>query len=254
MTKSIVEIRPDADALAASAADFIVRAAREAIAQRGRFTFVLAGGLTPEKAYLLLAHRDRAGTLDWSRTAVFLGDERFVVPTEASSNLGMVRRSLLANLPVAPVQVFPETTTAAGVAEAAGQYADELARFFGTSQQKTPPRFDLVLLGLGDDGHTASLFPGKPAVREEEKWVTWSPPGVLPPPVDRITFTFPLLNAAREVLFLVAGAKKAGILKEVLEIDPPRDRYPAAGVKPAYGSVTWLVDAAAASRLSRKVS
>jgi 6-phosphogluconolactonase len=164
----------------------------------------------------------------------------------------MVRRSLLGHLPVAPAQVFPMTTTAGTVWEAAEQYADELALFFGRSAHSSPPPcFDLVLLGLGDDGHTASLFPGMPALNEAEKWVAWSPPGTLPPPVDRITLTFPVLNAARQILFLVAGERKAGVLKEVLEDQPPPEKYPATGVRPFDGAVTWLLDAAAAAGLSR---
>jgi len=249
----MVEIRSDAAALAASAADLIIHSARESIAARGWFTLVLAGGSTPEKTYALLGQRERVAAIDWSRVSLFFGDERFVPADNPASNFGMVRRSLLAQVPIPAAQVFPMLTSAASATEAAELYAGDLARFFGGAAHSAPlPRFDLILLGLGDDGHTASLFPAKPALCEERKWVTWSPPGALPPPVDRITLTFPVLNAARGILFLVAGEKKAGVLKEVLEDEPPRDKYPAAGVRPVDGVVTWLVDAAAASRLSGK--
>lgn len=248
-----IDIGPDPDVLAASAADLVIRAARESIAARGRFTLVLAGGSTPEKMYALLARPERAADIDWSRVYLFFGDERFVPADDPASNFGMVRRSLLAHVPISAEHVFPIATTAASAAEAAALYADKIAQFFARGANTAPPpRFDLIILGLGDDGHTASLFPGKPALDEEKSWVTWSPPGVLPPSVDRITLTFPVLNAARQTLFLVAGDKKAGILKEVLEDHPPRDKYPAAGVNLVDGVVTWLVDAAAAARLATK--
>src|SRR5437773_2466513 len=117
-----------------------------------------------------------------------------------------------------------------------------LARAFGMARGGAPPRFALILLGLGDDGHTASLFPGAAALNEEQAWVTWSPPGTLPPPVDRVTLTYPTLNAARQILFLVAGANKAEPLRDVLERQAPRDLRPAAGVRPTDGTVTWLLD------------
>ena len=115
-----------------------------------------------------------------------------------------------------------------------------------------PPRFDLILLGLGDDGHTASLFPGAPSLAVTDAWVVPSPPGTLPPPVDRLTFTFPLLNAARQVAFLVSGDKKAAIVQEVLEGHRSREVHPAEGVQPTDGILTWLLDEAAARRLSRE--
>jgi 6-phosphogluconolactonase len=251
MSNRIIEIVADADVLARTAADRIARAARESVDRCGRFTLVLTGGSTPEKTYVCLASPERSGAVDWSRTYLFFGDERFVPPEDPASNFGMARRSLLAHVPVPAAHIFPMTTSATSAREAAEQYARDLAHFCGLPAHSSPsPCFDLVLLGLGDDGHTASLFPGKPALNESEKWVTWSPPGRLPPPVDRITLTFPVFNAARQVLFLVSGERKADVLKEVLEEKPPRDKYPAAGVSPLSGTVTWLLDAAAASRLS----
>jgi 6-phosphogluconolactonase len=243
---------PDPDTLAARAAEHIREASVRAIAARGRFTLALAGGSTPEKAYRLLAQPQRAGSIDWSKTHLFFGDERFVPHDDPRSNYGMARRALLRSAPIPAQQVFPIPTDLATPQESAAAYARVLATFFGVEPGKDVPRFDLILLGMGDDGHTASLFPGKPALREQSAWVVATPPGVLPPPVDRVTLTFPVLNTAREVLFLVTGEKKAAPLRDVLEGAADVTVHPAAGVRPREGTLTWLVDEAAAQLLSRK--
>jgi 6-phosphogluconolactonase len=242
----------DSDALAARAADLVARCARDALRERGRFTFVLAGGSTPEKTYTLMAKPDRRAAIDWSRTHVFFGDERLVPPDDPRSNFGMARRTLLSRVHVPPSQVFAVPAHEKTAPQAAAAYARDLARFFGTGVDDPPPRFDLVLLGMGSDGHTASLFPGAPATRVDDAWVTWSPPGVLAPDVDRITLTYRVLNAARRVAFLVAGDEKAAALRDVLEGNAPREQRPAAGIRPADGTVIWLVDEKAAGLLSRR--
>lgn len=242
-------ICPDADALATRAAALIVDAAREAISGRGRFTLVLSGGSTPENTYSQLARDENRSAIDWSRTFLFVGDERFVAADDAANNLAMIRRSLIERVPVPPANVLPIRTDYPSVAAAAAAYNTTLEQFFKLSVGSGPPRFDLVLLGLGDDGHTASLFPGKPALEVSDVWVTSSPPGVLPPPVDRITLTFPILNRARQILFLVAGAKKANVVRRILLDAPPRGEMPAAGIIPDEGLVTWLLDTGAASAL-----
>jgi 6-phosphogluconolactonase len=248
MSAPNVEVFNGPDDLAGRAAGLIRAAAAVAVGERGRFTLALAGGSTPEKAYRLLAADDGAR---WDRTLLFFGDERFVPADDPRSNLAMVRRSLLTG-PVTAARVFPVPTARPSAADAARAYAATLAAELGVPPDGPPPRFDMVLLGLGDDGHTASLFPGQPALSERDAWVVSSPPGVLPPPVDRVTFTFPTLNAARAVLFLVAGANKAEALRDVLEGGADRERRPAAGVRPTAGSVTWLIDEAAAGLLSRR--
>jgi 6-phosphogluconolactonase len=243
----------DSDALAERAAEVAVGAAREAIRQRGTFTLVLSGGSTPEKTYRLLAEPERLTAAEWAKVSIFFGDERCVAADDPSSNFGMARRALLERVPVPLSNVFPMAMGETSPSACADAYGGSLARFFATEPDRFPlPRFDLVLLGLGDDGHTASLFPGKPALDVADRWVTWSPPGILPPPVDRITLTFPVLNAARQVLFLVAGEKKANVLREILEDDPPREKYPAAGIRPVGGRLSWIVDEPAASRLARR--
>jgi 6-phosphogluconolactonase len=243
----------DSDKLAAEAAGLVIRCAREAVEERGRFTLVLTGGRAPEKMYTLLAETAGSESILWQKTYIFVADERFVPPDDPRSNFGLARRTLLAGVPVPALQVFPVPTGEPTAAAAAARYAAELARFFPADFRDTrPPRFDLILLGMGEDGHTASLFPGAAALEVEDAWVTWSPPGVLPPAVDRITMTYPVLNAARHVAFLVAGEKKAVALYDVLEGRADRNRRPAAGIQPRAGTLTWFVDQAAATLLSRK--
>jgi 6-phosphogluconolactonase len=247
-----VVICPDADRLAAEAAARVGAAAADAVRERGRFTLVLSGGSTPEKTYALLAAPGQAAPLDWSKAYLFLGDERVVPPDDPRSNYGMARRTLLDCLALPPGHVFPVPTDLPSPAACADAYAGALASFFALPPAGEPPRFDLVLLGLGDDGHTASLFPGARALDERQRWVTWSPPGTLPPPVDRVTLTYPALNAARQVLFLVAGARKAEPVRDVLEGGAAPQKRPAAGVRPKDGTVTWLLDEAAAGLLTRR--
>jgi 6-phosphogluconolactonase len=238
-------------ALAEQAADFVVRIARDAVRQRKRFMFALAGGSTPEATYRLLGEPERLNATPWAKTHLFFGDERFVPPEDQRSNFAMVQRSLLACVPVPRAQVHAVPTTLASAAESAAAYSDELARHFSASDRGVP-RFDLILLGLGEDGHTASLFPHAPALRITNEWVTWTPPGNLPPPVDRITLTYPVLNAGRHVVFLVSGAKKAPALHDVLEGKLLPEQRPAAGVKPYDGTLTWFVDADAAQLLTHR--
>jgi 6-phosphogluconolactonase len=252
MEKQAISICRDAEELAARAAERIIRAAGEAIRERGRFTMALAGGSTPEKAYTLLAQPASASRIDWGRSYFVFGDERFVPPDDARSNYGMAKRTLLASVPVPPGHIFPVPTHLATADEAAAAYAETLAATFGLPERQRPPRLDLILLGLGDDGHTASLFPHAASLVVEDRWVVASPPGTLPPPVDRITLTYPVLNAAREVIFLVSGEKKAAVLQEVLESHPSPEARPAAGVRPSAGTMEWLVDEPAAQRLTRR--
>jgi ribulose-phosphate 3-epimerase len=247
--------------LAESAVELIVRTGREAIDQRGRFLLVLAGGSTPEKTYELLAEPQRASALDWTKTYVFFDDERLVPPDDPRSNYRMARRTLLERVPLPASQVFPIATAGMTAAQAAAAYVTQLARFFPEATGPSLPRFDLILLGLGEDGHTASLFPGAAALQVQDAWVAGTPPGRLPPPVDRVTLTYPVLNAARQVAFLVAGQGKASVVRAVIEgekgdcpplCDPLCDwrRYPAAGIRPTDGTLTWLLDEAAARELS----
>lgn len=239
-------VTADAAQLAERAADFIVEVGAAAVRDRGRFTIALAGGSTPAATYAALAGRTG---IDWGATHVFLGDERMVPADDPASNFGLARRTLLDHGPVPPEQVHPVRTDLSPAA-AAVDYAARMAVAFEVPSDGPPPRFDLVLLGLGVDGHTASLFPHAAATEESRAWVTWSPPGRLPPPVDRVTVTFPTLNAARQVVFLVSGSGKASALRQVLSAPPDPSARPASGVRPTDGAVAWLIDESAASLLA----
>jgi len=247
MTHTELMIYREPEELAAGAAERISQAAAESIAARGRFTLCLTGGSTPRRAYTLLAQRQGPAAVDWSRTFLFFGDERFVPPDDDRSNYKMARESLLKNAPIAVDHVFPMPTNVASPQLGAAEYAGMLKQFFGDVAW---PEFDLVLLGLGDDGHTASLFPGAAALEVRDRWTTCGPPGTLPPPVDRITLTFPLLNAARQVMFLVSGANKAAAFVDVYQGRVSVEKRPAVGIRPVNGRLVWLVDRAAAGPLA----
>jgi 6-phosphogluconolactonase len=240
----------DPETLASRAADAFVRCAADAVRQRGRFTTALSGGSTADSTYGAIARPQRAKAVDWSKTQVFFADERFVPPDDPRSNQLLVQRALLAHVPLPRQQFFPVPTQARSAAEAAAMYGGELARFCCPPDPLALPCFDLIVLGMGADGHTASLFPGALALQVDDNWVTWSPPGTLPPPVDRITLTYPALNAARHVVFVVSGERKAPALREVLQENPDPEIRPAAGVRPKSGTLTWLVDRDAARLLT----
>ena len=226
--------------LAEAAAKAFAQEATRSIRENGRFAVALAGGSTPKALYELLAARYR-NALDWSGIHVFFGDERTVPPDHEDSNYRMAYETLLSRVPAGSVHRMPGELDPQ---EAAVLYEKELTAFFDGS-----PRFDLVLLGIGEDGHTASLFPRTPALDVNDKWVVENPVQKLG--TTRLTLTVPAINAARKVTFLVAGESKAEALKEVLEGDAhPRD-YPAKLVQPADGPPDWFVDRAAASLLGR---
>jgi 6-phosphogluconolactonase len=258
-----VEILDDPEALAQRAASLIIQAAAEAVTARERFTIAVSGGSTPQRTNELLAGPQNAARIDWDKLYLFFGDERDVAPDDPRSNYAMVRRTLLAHVPIPAGNVFPIIEAPASPspfqgedrgevpgdpAAVAERYIGVLRGFFSPSSF---PRFDLIVLGMGDDGHCASLFPGNPSLDVHDKWVVASPPGVLPPPVDRVTVTLPVINAARQVLFLVAGDRKAEAVQDIFERAAPPFRRPSAGVAPAGGVVTWLLDKAAASMLSK---
>jgi 6-phosphogluconolactonase len=237
---------PDADALARAAAVELTRLANEAVAARGLFTLALAGGSTPKKLYHLLAGEI---SLPWEKMQLFFGDERHVPPDHPESNYRMVRDSLLVSRRVPEKNVHRVRGELPDAGEAAADYKGEMQKFFdGKNQLDGFPRFDLVLLGMGPDGHTASLFPGSPGLEEKSHWVIANP--VEKFSTDRITFTFPVLNAARTVLLLVAGADKAPMIAEVLGPRQDHPPYPVQRVEPRQGTKIWMLDQAAAAQLA----
>jgi len=235
-------------AMAERAFAVFTEAARESIAARGRFTVALTGGSGPKGLYSRLAQQP--GSVDWASTLVFLGDERFVPYTDKDSNYAMCKKLLLDHVPVPADNVLPIPTGTGTKEEAAADYAATLTRLL-TPAAWQPPTLDLVLLGMGDDGHCASLFPGKPTLDITDVWAVGSTPGTLPPPVDRVTVTLPVLNAARSVLFLVPGESKANAVRDIFEGNPPKEVHPSAAVQPTNGTLLWLLDKPAASLLTR---
>lgn len=245
-------VLPDKSRLVESAAELVARLAHEAIAGRGVFTVALAGGGTPRPVYERLAmihdqvSKGGQGIIDWPRVHVFFGDERCVPPEDAASNYRMAKETLLDRVPI-PAENVHRIRGEIDPAVAAAEAEQDVRRVLGSGGV---PSLDLVMLGLGDDGHTASLFPGTAALREATRLV-------VPQYVDklaawRVTFTAPLVNAARNVLFLVEGAGKAATLAAVLEGPWQPDVLPSQLVRPSDGVVHWMVDAAAAARLSGK--
>lgn len=242
---SAVTVYPDPDALAHAAAEAIVTLAAEAVAARGRFSLGLSGGSTPRVLFALLASDRYAGRIDWPRLHVFWGDERCVPPDHPDSNYGMARALLLDHVPVPPEHIHRLRGEIDPVA-AATEYDNQLRAFFAR-QGADAARFDLLLQGMGDDGHTASLFPGTDALAVRDRWVVANYVPKLA--AWRLTLTAPAINAAAHVVFLVAGAGKAEALRAVLQGPSQPELYPSQLVAPTAGDLTWLVDAAAARLL-----
>lgn len=229
------------DDLSAAAARKIFQVANESIDEYGHFRVALAGGSTPRRLYQVLTdaqHRDRT---DWKAWRVYWGDERLVPVSHPDSNYGMAHESLLAQVPIDEANVHPVPVELGDGELIADEYEHLLRQTTGTPAGV--PALDLVLLDLGRDGHTASLFPGNPAVEETEYLFVDTAPGVLPPSVERITATLPLLNAAHHVVFLAVGEDKAEAFQAAYHGGPLGrvDKVPAHLVRPADGSVHWFI-------------
>src|SRR5947209_15677169 len=238
-----VQVFDDPEQVAREAAGLFVRLSIEAISTRGSFSVALPGGSTPRRMYELLASDDYRTQVSWPGVHVFFGDERTVPPDHADSNYRMANETMLSLVPV-PAKNVHRMNGVGDAAASASEYESELRAFFGDLAW---PRLDLVMLGMGDDGHTASLFPGRAALEEQqacdvanwvEKFQTW-----------RITLTAPAVNAARRVLFLVTGAGKAERLREVLAGERDPSRLPSQLIQPRDGTLEWFVDRAAAAKL-----
>ncbi len=224
-------------------ADFVAEAAANAIADRGRFVMALSCGGTPRPIYARLAGAGYRERIDWSRVHIFFGDERCVPPDDERSNCRMAREALLDHVAL-PAENIHRIRGEEDPAREALRYEQDLARLYRTTAF---PAFDLILLGMGDNGHTASLFPGTAALRETRRWVV--PQYVEVMQTWRVTFTAPLINAARQVAFLVEGAGKAQMLWNVLKGPYQPDVWPSQLIQPVTGDLHWLVDAAAAGKI-----
>ena len=242
-----LRIVPDPPALFQAAADEFASRAIAGVETGGRFTIALSGGSTPKSFFSLLAQNDR-DRLPWNKMFFFWGDERHVPPDHPESNYRMAFESLLSKVPVPAGNVFRIPAEKPDANQAAATYEQTLRDFF-QPPAKTFPRFDLILLGMGPDGHTASLFPQTKALQENSRLVVanW----VEKFKTDRITLTLPVINHAAAVMFVVSGQDKAAPLKEVLEGTQPPDLYPSKLIHPENGALIWLVDQAAASALSK---
>lgn len=238
-----LKVVADAEALSRAAVEEIAKCAQESIAALGRFTLVLSGGNTPRAIYSRLA-AEKKDSLPWEKTFIFFGDERHVPPDHPESNYRMAREALLSRVPIPPENVHRIQAELAAEA-AARKYELELSSFFGL-QPGALPRFDLVLLGMGDDGHTASLFPGTKGLAELLHTVIANDVPKLN--TQRITLTYPVLNNAADVLIIVSGSGKAGILAEVLR-SGDATKFPILGIHPKQGRLLWLADEGAARLL-----
>jgi 6-phosphogluconolactonase len=232
-------IVPDAAALAQEAATRLLARLAE---PRERFAVVLTGGSSPEGLYRLLATEPYCSQIPWQRVHWFWGDDRFVPQSDERSNAGAARRLFLDSVPAPPETVHAIPTDAANVDEAARRYEGELRAFYGADGfDPGRPLFDVVLMGIGGDGHTASLFPGKPQVDETKRWVVSVPEAGMEPFVPRVSLTFSTLASTRDMLFLVTGRSKREILGRVLSgADLPAARAH------SQGGLVWLVDRDAA--------
>ncbi|HVU14316.1 MAG TPA: 6-phosphogluconolactonase [Phototrophicaceae bacterium] len=245
---SLVRVYPTRSAAANAAAAQFVAAAEKAIATHGRFSVALSGGNTPRDVYRLLASDEYAPMVDWDRTHVFWGDERAVPLNDAENNGRMARETLLSHVQIPPNNVH-RIQSQLPPEDAAKDYEKTLRDFFGGRGEKAP-NFDLLLLGLGAEGHTASLFPGNKALQEKERWVVAT--YVEQVKMWRITLTPPALNAAAKVMFLVAGEEKAQIVKQILSEPKQPDLYPAQIIDPPDGQVFWVLDKPAAALYEQK--
>ena len=244
--KRKLRVFPDRETLSFAAAHHFLSVGQAAIMRRGRYMVAFSGGTTPRLLFQRLGSPRMQDALDWDAVNIFWGDERCVPPDDAESNYRMAREVLLDHLPI-PASNVHRFMTEMPPEEAALQYREELQASFGLPDESTPPVFDMLLLGLGNDGHTASLFPETSVLDEQEHWTAAVYVEKLA--AWRVTLTPVVLNAARDVLFLVSGESKADILREVLAGNEGDVKYPAQMVQPASKRLYWFVDSKAAQAL-----
>lgn len=251
MTKPEIRVAADEASLAREVAAEIAGLCQEAIARSGECSFVLSGGSTPKRLFTELASEAWRDRLPWNAIKLFWGDERHVAPDHPDSNYRMAKDALIAKVPVPLTTVYRVKSELPDAKDAAQDYENIIRSVYRLEPLQTP-RFDIVLLGLGNDGHTASLFPHTQALHERERLVVsnWVPKLA----TDRITMTVPVFNHAATVIFLVSGAGKAEILRTVLEGERDPDQFPAQLIQPNQGRIVWAIDRVAARLLSSTTS
>ena len=242
----IIDVSSTAADLFHAAAEEFVKVGRQAIGAQGRFAVALSGGSTPRSLYSLLA--SSYPDFPWARTYLFFGDERHVPPTDPESNYRMVNEALLTKIAIPAQNVFRVKAEMPDAAFAAADYETQIRKFFELKPTEFP-RFDLIFLGMGPDGHTASLFPDSEGLKENSKLViaNW----VEKSKTHRISLTFPVLNNAGEVIFLASGPHKAEMVHKILETKPTPP-FPAQLVQPTNGQLLWMLDESAATKLKRE--
>jgi len=249
MPQARIEVFPDLAELSRAAAQRFTTLAREYSEEGKVFAAALSGGSTPQMFLEILAEPEFSQRITWDNVHLFQVDERCVPPDNLQSNYRMIRSSLLIKVAGAMENFHRMRAEDEDRNAASAEYENEIREVLAPAEGELP-RFDLIFLGLGPDGHTASLFPGSPALAESSRWVC--PNYVEKFQMHRLTLTYPILNAAREIVFLVSGPSKAEILRQVLEGPRDRNRFPAQGIEPVDGSLVWYVDKAAAQLLDAR--
>ncbi|NIO09332.1 MAG: 6-phosphogluconolactonase [Deltaproteobacteria bacterium] len=245
-----MELYKDPDELSRAAAEKVIAINRKAASRGGRFSLVLSGGSTPRRLFQMLAAEPYCDQMDWTHVEFFWGDERTVPPDHQDSNFHMANEALLQKITLRPEQIHRMKAESEDPDASARDYQREIAKVFEIPERGRPPSFDLVLLGLGPDAHTASLFPHTSGIMERESWVVKNHVPQLK--TNRITMTVPILNRAKMILFLVVGHDKAEALHSVIEGSRDPERFPAQLIQPDEGELVWMVDREAAARIDSK--
>jgi len=244
MNKQTIIIESSASRLARKGAEIFSRAAKESVGNRGRFAVAISGGSTPRSMHSMLGEEPYYSKIPWDKTDIFWADERCVPKNHPDSNFGLAKKDFLHRVPINREHIHPMQTDFSPE-ENALRYQQKLINFFQLKEDEFP-LFDLIFLGIGTDGHTASLFPGQSALNEMKRWVVAVKGGN--PDVHRLSLTFPVINRGRQVVFMISGKEKAYVVKTVLKIT--QTGLPAQLVQPVQGSLIWLLDREAASLLN----
>ena len=242
-----LRILPNLDALSREAAELFLKLSEQYTSRNGRFAVAVSGGRTPTELYGLLSSGLYKQKIKWCKVHFFWADERFVSHDHPESNYRVLQENLLSKISVPPENIHPVRTDASSISASATLYENEIRQFFGSSDNR-PPAFDLVLLGMGEDGHTASLFPGSPVLKEKRLVVPVSDQKHKYP---RVTLTLTAINKARNIVFLISGKQKAAAAKKV--IDDKDVNLPASLVKPGWGKLFFFLDEAAALLLEKEL-